>query len=169
MNQNGQQYAVGQWVVHCQHGVGQIKNIERVPLHGDMEEAEKCFSVQTHDRIFWFPVNQEENPRVRPITSKQKLKEALEVLDELPEDTDAHHNVIKGRINSAQTEGSLKTTVELVRDLSARNNTKKLNILEQRALKMHKDCVVREWSLCLQIDETEALQRFDKLLHQENA
>jgi RNA polymerase-interacting CarD/CdnL/TRCF family regulator len=95
------------------------------------------------------------------------LKEALNSLKEPPEDTDAHHNVIKGRINSAQTDGSLKTTVELVRDLSARNNTKKLNVLEERALKLHTDRIIREWSLCMQIDEVEALIRFKKLLQQE--
>lgn len=139
MNQNVPQYAVGQWVVHCQYGVGQIKQVERVPLGGNFDETEKCFTVQTRNGTFWFPVEQDENPRVRPITSKRKLKEALKALDEQPQDTDAHHNIIKGRINTAKEDGSLKTTVELVRDLSARNNTKKLNILEDRALKLHKD------------------------------
>jgi RNA polymerase-interacting CarD/CdnL/TRCF family regulator len=164
MDQNVSEYAIGQWVVHCQYGVGQIKQIERVPLGGNIKEPEKCFTVLTRNGTFWFPVEQEENPRVRPITSKQKLKKALKVLREPPEDTDAHHNVIKGRINSAKKDGSLKTSVELVRDLTARNNIKKLNILEQRALKLHRDRVIREWSLCMQIDENEATTRFDKLL-----
>ena len=75
MEQNAQQYSIGQWVVHSQYGVGQIKQIERVPLHGNMEEKEKCFTVQTKEGVFWFPVNQNDNPRVRPITSEKKFKE----------------------------------------------------------------------------------------------
>ena len=86
MEQNAQQYSIGQWVVHSQYGVGQIKQIERVPLHGNMEEKEKCFTVQTKEGVFWFPVNQNDNPRVRPITSEKKFKEALETLQEPPED-----------------------------------------------------------------------------------
>jgi RNA polymerase-interacting CarD/CdnL/TRCF family regulator len=167
MDQNASPYSVGQWVVHCQYGVGQIKQIESVPLGGNFEETEKCFTVQTRNGTFWFPVEQNENPRVRPITSEKKFKKALKALQEPPQDTDAHHNVIKGRINSAKKDTSLKTTVELVRDLSARNNIKKLNILEQRALKLHTDRVVREWSLCMKLDENEATTRLNKILQQE--
>jgi len=166
MDQDISQYSIGQWVVHCQYGVGQIKQVERVPLHGNIKEPEKCFSVQTRNCTFWFPVEQDENPRVRPITSKLKLQEALQALQDPPQDTDAHHNVIKGRIKTANSDGALKTTVELVRDLSARNNIKKLNVLEERALHHLKDRVVREWSLCMQIDENEAITRFNHLLEQ---
>lgn len=167
MDQNLSHFSIGQWVVHCQYGVGQIKQIEHVPLHGNLDKPEKCFNVQTQNSTFWFPVKQDDNPRVRPITSEKKLKEALKVLNGPPKDTDAHHNVIKVRIHAAKEDGSLKTSVELVRDLSARKNIKKLNIHEERALSLHKDRVVREWSLCMHIDETEATTRFNQLLEQE--
>lgn len=166
MEQNAPQYSIGQWVVHSQYGVGQIKQIERVPLHGNIEEKEKCFTVQTQDGVFWFPVDQNDNPRVRPITSKKKFKEALKTLQEPPEDIDAHHNVIKVRINTAQSDGTLTDSIRLVRDLTVRHSTKKLNVLEDRALKLHTDRIVREWALCMQIDEAEVLTRFNKLLHQ---
>jgi RNA polymerase-interacting CarD/CdnL/TRCF family regulator len=166
MSDQNQTYQIGHWVVHSQYGVGQIKKIESIPLQGDMQNKEKCFTVQTKNGVFWFPVEQNENPRVRPITSEKTLKEALKTLQEPPEDTDAHHNVIKGRINTAQTDSSIKTSIELIRDLTARHHTKKLNILEDRALKLHTDRLVREWSLCMQIEEHEVLTRFNKLLQQ---
>jgi RNA polymerase-interacting CarD/CdnL/TRCF family regulator len=166
MSDQNHQYEIGHWVVHSQYGVGQIKEIESVPLYGDMQNKEKCFTVQTKEGVFWFPVEQSDNPRVRPITTKTSLNNALKIFQEPPEDTDAHHNVIKGRINTAQTDGSLTDSIRLVRDLSARHNQKKLNILEDRALKLHTDRLILEWSLCMKIEETEALKRLNKLLQQ---
>lgn len=166
MDQNANQYEIGQWVVHSQYGVGQIKQIENIPLHGDLHSKEKCFMVQTSDGVFWFPVEENENPRIRPISSKKKLKNALQTLQEPPEDTDAHYNVFKGRINTAKSDGSLKTSLKLVRDILARNAVKKLNMLEERALKFHTDRLVQEWSLCMQMDESEVLRRFNNLLQE---
>ena len=131
-----------------------------------MKKKQKCFQVHTKDGVFWFPVEQEDNPRLRPITTQAKLKRSLRALQETPEDTDAHHNVIKGRISQAQKDGSLKTSIKLVRDLSARNTIKKLNILEERALKLHTERLIREWALCMDLDETETRTRFDKLIQE---
>jgi RNA polymerase-interacting CarD/CdnL/TRCF family regulator len=166
MSEGNQSYDIGQWVVHSQYGVGQIKQIEKMPLHGDIKTKQKCFQVQTQNGIFWFPVEQKNNPRLRPITTQEKLTRSLKVLQEPPEDTDAHHNILKGRINEAQKDGSLKTSIELVRDLSARNTIKKLNILEERALKLHTERLIREWSLCMDLDEIEIRTRFDKLIQE---
>jgi len=168
MSEEVQIYDIGQWVVHSRYGVGQIKQIESIPLHGDLKAKQKCFQVQTKNGVFWFPVEQNDNPRVRPVATKEKLKNALKSLQEPPEDTDAHHNIIKGRISQAQSDGSLRNTIELVRDLSARHATKKLNILEDRALTLYTDRLVREWSLCMEMDENEALTQFNKLLHKNN-
>ena len=159
-------YDIGQWVVHCRYGVGQIKKIESIPLHGDTQTKELCFQVQTRDGIFWFPVEPQENPRVRPVVTKRKLVTSLETLKEPPEDTDAHHNELRIRINNAQTDVSMKTTIRLIRDLSARNAIKKLNILEERTLRRHTNRLVREWALCMDVDETKAQTEFDMLLRE---
>ena len=158
------QYELGEWIVHSQYGVGQIEKVEKIPLGGDMQSKEQCFKVQTKDGVFWFPVQQEDNPRIRPITTKEKLLRSLKILQEKPEDTNAHHNIIKGRISKAQTDGSLKTIIKLVRDLTARRANKKHNILEDRALKLHTERLIKEWSLCTGLDETEARVQFNKML-----
>ena len=51
------QYSIGEWIVHSQHGVGQIKKIETMPLHGKQTE---CFKVQVKGGTFWFPTNSTE-------------------------------------------------------------------------------------------------------------
>ena len=166
MSDKNYQYDIGEWIVHSQYGVGQIKEIEKIPLRGDMQTKEECFQVQTKDGVFWFPVQQDDNPRIRPITPKKKLIRSLKLLQEKPEDTDAHHNVLKGRINKAQTDGSLHTIIRLVRDLAARSAKKKHNILEDRALKLHTERLIQEWALATGLDENEARTKFDQMLQQ---
>lgn len=74
MSDGNQHYDIGQWVVHSQYGVGQIQQIQEMPLHGDMQTQEKCFQVQTKDGVFWSAVEQKDNPRLRPLTTQEKLK-----------------------------------------------------------------------------------------------
>jgi RNA polymerase-interacting CarD/CdnL/TRCF family regulator len=159
-------YGIGHWVVHSRYGVGQITEIENIPLHGDAGTKEKCFQVQTRDGVFWFPVEQHQNPRVRPVITEKKLVSSLKMLNEPPEDIDAHHNELKVRINKSQSDVSIKTTVRLIRDLLARNMIKKLNIFEERALKKHTDRLIREWALCMEMDETDVQTEFDNLLQE---
>jgi RNA polymerase-interacting CarD/CdnL/TRCF family regulator len=54
----------------------------------------------------------------------------------------------------------------LIRDLLARNTIKKLNILEERALRRHTDRLIREWALCMEMDESRAQTEFDTLLQE---
>jgi RNA polymerase-interacting CarD/CdnL/TRCF family regulator len=164
VNENICQYAVGQWVVHSHYGIGKIKEIEQISFTGDMDKPEKCFRVETNNGVFWFPVEQDDNPRLRPISKKTKLELFLKSFQEPPEDTDAHHNVIKARISEAQNDVSLRTSIILVRDLLARTVLKKHNILEDRALQMHKNRIIKEWSLCMELDEAETQARFNALI-----
>ena len=164
MKEISHQYDIGQWVVHSQYGIGQIKRVEQISFTGNQKETKRCFKVETDNGAFWFPVRQEDNPRIRPISKRSKLELSLESFREPPKDTDAHHNVIKTRITDAHNDVSLKTSILLVRDLLARNALKKHNILEDRALQMHTDRIIKEWSLCMGLDEVEVRTQFNALI-----
>ena len=159
-------YDIGEWVVHSRYGVGEIKSVEQIPLYGDVQTKEKCFKVQTSESVFWFPVEQSENPRIRPIASRERMKRALKVLKEPPQDIDAHHNVFKNRITETQNNGSLKAKIGLIRDLLARQTVKKLNIHEERALKNLNLQLVREWAVSMGIDTTVAQSQLDAIFHE---
>lgn len=159
-------YDIGEWVVHSRYGVGEIKSVEQIPLYGDVQKKEKCFKVQTNESVFWFPVEQSENPRIRPIASRERMKRALKILREPPQDLDAHHNVLKGRISETQNNGSLKAKIGLIRDLLARQTVKKLNILEERALKKLNLQLVREWAISMDVDTTAAQSQLDAIFRE---
>ena len=84
MSEDVHRYEIGEWVVHSSYGVGQIKQLEKVPLHGDPQKKEMCYKVQTREGVFWFPVDQHDNPRVRPIITEKKLISSLETFKEPP-------------------------------------------------------------------------------------
>lgn len=168
MSDANHEYDIGHWVVHSRYGVGQIKKIENIPLHADKAGKEQCFQVETAGAVFWFPVEQQLNPRIRPIITQNKLTSVLKIFKELPEDINLHRNELRIRINETQSDVSISTTVRLIRDLLARNVTRKLNIFEDRALRTQKERLIREWALCKEIDETEARTEFDLLLQESN-
>jgi RNA polymerase-interacting CarD/CdnL/TRCF family regulator len=166
MSDKVQHYDIGQWVVHSRYGVGKIKSVEKIPLYGEGQKNEKCFKVQTSESVFWFPVEQSENPRIRPVASREHMKRALGILKEPPQDMDAHHNVLKDRIDETQKSGSLKAKISLIRDLLARRSVKKLNILEERTLKTLKLQLVREWSIAMDIDNAVAQSELNAIFRE---
>ena len=70
-------YTIDDWVVHTHYGVGQIKRIEVKPIHG---EDTKCFKVTTKDGTFWFPTTDDDNPRIRPVASKEIIHKVVKTL-----------------------------------------------------------------------------------------
>jgi CarD family transcriptional regulator len=163
LSENGADLAIGDWVVHLYHGVGQIKKIEKKRLNGN---AQDYYRVKTHNSVFWVPVSNLNNDRIRPLTSPNELKKALKILQKPPQEMDTNHNKRKSRINTVKSDGSLQSALRLVRDLSAREAEKKLNTTEKRALERLKDHMLREWATCMHIDIEEASIRLNNLLNQ---
>jgi len=163
LSKNGLELAIGDWVVHLYHGVGQIKKVEEKRLNGN---AQDYYMVKTYNSVFWVPVSKINNERIRPLTSPIELQEALKVLQKPPQEMDTNHNNRKNRIEIVKSDGSLKPTLRLVRDLSAREAEKKLNTTEKRALERLKDHMLREWAACMHIDLEEAGKRLNNMLNQ---
>lgn len=163
MSKNGSGLAIGDWVVHLYHGVGQIKKIEKKILNGN---AQDYYMVKTYNSVFWVPVSNLNNERIRPLTSPNELRKALKILQKPPQEMDTNHNKRKNRIKTVKSDGSLQSTLRLVRDLSAREAEKKLNTTEKRAFERLKDHVLREWATCMHIDPEEAGKRLNSMLHQ---
>ena len=65
-------YSIGDWVVHHAYGIGQIKDVEKKPIRG---EQVICFRVITNAGAeWWFPQNETDNPRIRPVASPDVMQ-----------------------------------------------------------------------------------------------
>lgn len=138
-------YSTGDWVVHSYYGVGQIRRIEVKPIHG---EETKCFKVRTKDSTYWFPTSDQDNPRIRPVATKEIIEKVVKNLKRKSSILDTDRKYWKTRIEDVQTNGDLLEISKLVRDLSAQQVLRDLNQTEEKALEHFKEQILREWASC---------------------
>jgi RNA polymerase-interacting CarD/CdnL/TRCF family regulator len=160
-HENGQDYSKGDWIVHKYHGVGQIKGIVKKKLNG---EITRYYRVKTHNSTFFVPVKKADNQRIRPLTSRSEFKKALKILERPAKEMSSNHNTRRNRIREAKSEGSVEYLFQIIRDLTAREHSSRLNTTEKRALRRFKDRVLYEWAACMSIDVEEAREQMEKRL-----
>lgn len=148
-NHSWEHFAVGDWVVHCWYGVGQIRRIELRTFDG---KPIRCFRVDTRDSTFWFPVEENRNPRIRPVSSQQNIQKALRCLRRKTNNLDTDRKYWKEQIANVQSDGDILSISKLVRDLSVQHTIRKLNSLEERALKHFRELLMMEWAASMHLD-----------------
>ena len=150
-------YSIGDWVVHHAYGIGQIKEVEKKPIGG---EQVYCFRVITNAGAeWWFPQNETDNPRIRPVASPEVMQRIQTELQQPVEDLDPDREVWKSRINEVRASDDLIATSQIVRDLTILKTKRKLNQTESSALSHFTERLLREWSATMDMD-TKTVQKF---------
>ncbi len=155
------QYNIGDWVVHQMYGVGQIKSVEKKPIHG---EAVKCFRVETKDGAFWFPKIQAENPRIRPVVTPATLQLALGELEKTSQNLDPDRHIWKKKIDEAKTSDDLILVGQMIRDLTILKTLRKANQTEEKALHHFLERFINEWAAALKKDAEKIRRQLDQQL-----
>jgi RNA polymerase-interacting CarD/CdnL/TRCF family regulator len=136
-------YSIGDWVVHSQYGVGQIKKTEVMPLHGEQTE---CFKVQVRSGAFWFPTEEAENPRIRAVATQEIIAKVIKALRRKPSNLEKDKKYWSQRIKETSPQDDLLSISQLVRDLSAQQSQKNLNDSQIKALSKFKEGLIQEWA-----------------------
>ncbi len=136
-------YEVGDWIVHRRYGVGKVLKIEMKPLGGDPQE---CYQVKTKNSTYWFPTDQDDNPRIRPVATPSVIEDILEILQRDPKKLETDNKIWKTRISNIQSDGELVAISRFIRDLYAKQALKKLTQTEESALNRYMNRLLREWS-----------------------
>lgn len=156
-------YAPGDWIAHCYHGIGQIEAIERRRV-GDQDSA--YFRIKMANNTFWIPVEQMNSDQIRPTTGKARFQEAVEALGEPPVRMDPGLNKRRARIKRVTAENAPKETARLIRDLRARRREGKgLNQTERQALRELTKRFLQEWALCAGLTMSQARRQLNRQLH----
>lgn len=158
-------FAEGEWLVHRHYGTGQVRGIESKQISG---EPTKYYKFQTEDSIIWLPVSDVDDELIRPLSSEDEMKQAIQVLENPPEEMASNFNKRKSRINNVLSSNQPLRIARLVRDLRERRRREKgLRAAERRALRSLTKKLVQEWSVCLGIKADTARRKLDKLLQKE--
>jgi RNA polymerase-interacting CarD/CdnL/TRCF family regulator len=155
-------YAQGDWIVHCYHGIGQIEAVEHKKI-GNQEGT--YVRIKMAKSVLWLPVDQMDSEQIRPIVSEKQFQEAVEVLRQPPKGMASNLNIRQARIKRVTGDNLPKETARLIRDLRARRREKKgLNQGERRALRELTMRFLQEWSLCAGLSMGQARRRLDRQL-----
>jgi len=154
-------YSVGDWVAHHSYGIGQIRKIEEKSIQG---EPVVCFRVKTQNAAYWFPRNEADNPRIRPVADQVMLQRALGELQKTIRDLDPDRLLWKSRIDEVRASDDLIETSQLVRDLTVLRTQRKLNQTETKALNHFTDRLLREWSVSMKTDVETTQQKLNHYL-----
>jgi RNA polymerase-interacting CarD/CdnL/TRCF family regulator len=153
-------YSVGDWIVHNYYGVGQIKKIEKKPIHG---EKVRTFRVKTKDSVYWVPVKKSDNPRIRRVVNKAKLRRAIRTIKSKPQKMNKNYKTRNARIKKVFMSGSTQKMAKLLRDLLALRHQKKFNNTEKNAVEKIKERFIREYAICYEIPQQEATIKFSEI------
>lgn len=161
MTNKAGKFSKGDWIVHLHYGVGQITGIEKKQI-GD--ERTSYYRAQTANSTFWVPVAEPDDTRVRQIASKYKMRKALKILKDHPLPLSDDHNERKRQINEAMAEIDIESGAQLLRDLSARQASNKLNPSEEKALDQFSQNFILEWSVSMESDIEKTREKFQDLI-----
>jgi len=154
----------GDWIVHRQHGVGQIRGIEKKTIGGDVRDY---FRVEIIGGEYWLPTNPLPD-YVRSVASLYKLRKTLRLIKkapkDLPKDYKENDKVVAARLADA----TLESNGELIRDLFARRHDSEMRMsaMSDRHLTELRKQFVREMVVVLGVEKEEGQKRLDKALQE---
>jgi len=163
MSKKKVQFEKGDWIVHLVYGIGQVEEIENKSIAG---EAREYYRVKADESVFWVPVEGMDENTVRPLASPRRIRRALKILQEAPEKMASNYKIRRKRIRETTLDGALRSDIELMRDMFARQTNRGLNPTEEESFRSLKTRFLKEWSLSLNVDIEEARQNFNRLLQQ---
>ena len=157
------EYSVGDWLVHALYGIGQIVAVE-TKFFSQQEQV--CYKVKTKDSTFWVPVDQIDNKRVRSLAAPERIKRALQVLEKPPRPLSTDYKKRDKQIIEAKSDRSLRSRMELIRDLTVYEKKNGLSKSNRDTLERIRQRFLEEWSVCMEIELKEARQQLDRMLRE---
>lgn len=152
----------GDWIVHRQHGVGQIEGIEDKKIG---EDVHSYFRVKVRGGIYWLPINNIPD-YVRPASSANQFRKVFKLLREAPQEMAENYKDRERDVAQRLENSTLETKGELIRDLQAHRKLEgmKLSALNERQLDGLRTQFLREMVVVLEINMEEAERKLNKAL-----
>ncbi|MBT3190200.1 MAG: hypothetical protein HN736_15975 [Anaerolineae bacterium] len=152
----------GDWIVHKQHGVGQVKAIEKKKIGG---KERKYFRVKVSDGVYWLPIKKAPD-YIRSIASRYRIRKVLKSIRKAPQDLPDNYKERNEYVVEKLTGAKLQIKGEIIRDLHARgpNEDVNLTVIDSRQLDKLREQFLREMMIVLDIDMAKAEEKLDRAL-----
>lgn len=154
-------YKNGDMVVHWNYGPGQITGIEEKQYAG---QTRQYYVLKTSQLTLWVPTDEEGEKSMRQPVSRTEFKSFKEILrsesDPLPDDQFQRHSQLTERIRRK----SLDDVCRIIRDLTARAQSQKLNRNDTAILKQAQELILGEMQLSLGTSREHVELEFNSLM-----
>jgi len=154
-------FQIGDKVIHCTFGLGEIANIEEKIIQG---QPTTCYVVRVSDLTIWVPINDLQQQSLRVPTPPGEFEKLSAILAN-PSETLLEDRVQRKKQLLAQIkDGQLVSICRVVRDLTYFKRSKKLNEEEKSILERATNSLLAEWYYSLGVSRMQAQQAMASLL-----
>jgi RNA polymerase-interacting CarD/CdnL/TRCF family regulator len=154
-------FQIGDKVIHCSFGLGEITNIEEKTINGHLTN---CYVVRITDMTVWIPIDDLQQNSLRVPTPPEEFMKTLPIL------TSPNENLLEDRVERKNQlidklkDGQLASICRVVRDLTYYRRNSKLNDQEKSILERAVKSLLTEWTLSLGTPQNLAYQAMESML-----
>jgi len=157
-------FQVGDKVIHCTHGMGEIVAIEPKTIH---EHLASCYVVRIQDLTVWIPIDDLQQHGLRLPARPEEFVGLFDILTGPCEQLQEDRVLRKDQLMAQLRDGQLASLCRLIRDLTCYKHTAKLNDQENSILERATKSLLTEWTYSLGLPLDQAQQDMTKLLEHE--
>ena len=158
-------FQVGDKVIHCTHGMGEIVAIEQKTIRG---LPTSCYVVRIHDLMIWIPIDDLQQHGLRLPARPEEFVGLFDILTGPCEQLQEDRLLRKDQLMSQLRDGQLASLCRLIRDLTCYKRTSKLNDQENSILERATNSLLTEWTYSLGVPLDQAQQAMTNLLEHES-
>lgn len=154
-------FHIGDTVIHCSFGLGEITQIEEKVIN---DHVTNCYVVHITDMTIWIPTDDDQHNCLRLPTPPKEFERVLPILSSPGETLLEDRLLRRKQLMEQMSDGKLSSICRVVRDLSYFKRNTKLSDQEKSILERAIKTLLAEWSLSLGIPQTQAHQDMESLL-----
>ncbi len=154
-------FHVGNKVIHCTHGLGEIVQIEQKTINGHLVD---CYVVRINDLMIWIPIDNQQQHSLRLPAQPEEFVELCAILTGPGEPLQEDRIQRKDQLLTQMRDGQLSSLCRVVRDLNQFKRAKKLNDQENSILERATNSLLTEWAHSLGLSQDQAQQTMLELL-----
>jgi len=154
-------YRIGEKVIHCTFGLGEITKIDAKVINGQLVD---CYVIQLSDMTIWVPMDDSGQSSLRAPTPPAEFVNTLPILSSPNESLLEDRVLRKKQLTDQLKDGKLSSICRVVRDLRYYQRNSKLNDQERSILDRAVKSLLTEWTFTMGTPQHQAYQTMESML-----
>jgi len=154
-------FQIGDWVVHCTHGLGQVLAIEE---RMNNNKTALYYMIQLKDLTIWVPVDENQNSRLRSPASPEEFHRLLATLSDPGEQLLDDRRQRNLQLLEMLRDGRIESLFRVLRNLAAHRRHRTWSEYDSALMNRVQKALIGEWSFSLSMNPLDAEIELQRLL-----